>query len=340
MLDPINVLIALPTPLPGPSVEQVRAVSPRLRVEARAASSLVDVSRELAGVEVLLTSLGLPNGAQAPKLLWVQAYSAGVDHYLRSERGLLERVILTTASGVHGPVMAEYGLMMILAWAHLLPQMMAYQARAEWLPQRWKLFTPTELRGATLGVVGYGSVGREAARLARAFGMRVLASKRDPSRREDSGWTVPGTGDPKGDLPERYYAPEKLRDMLRECDYVLLTLALTPATRHIIDAAALRSMKPSAVLVNIARGALVDEPALIEALRLGTIRAAALDVFETEPLPAASPLWSLPNVLLTPHMSGYTPAYEERLALLFADNLRRYLAGQPLLNRVDPAAGY
>ena len=199
---------------------------------------------------------------------------------------------------------------------------------------------PTELRGATLGVVGYGSVGRETARLAAALGMRVLACKRDPQQPLDTGWIWPGTGDPQGALPERFYGLDELHDMLPKCDYVLLALASTVTTRHIIDAEALRCMQRSACLINVGRGALVDEPALIEALQAGIIRGAGLDVFEQEPLPANSQLWSLPNVLLTPHQAGITPAYHERLMALFAENLKRYLGGQPLLNLVDMAAGY
>ena len=340
MSEPIPVLIALPAPVPEEIVTRVREVSPRLQVEVRHAASLADLSAELATTEVFLTSLKLPDAKQAPRLRWVQAYSAGVEGWLATAGDRLNEVALTTASGVHGPVMAEASLMMMLAWSHALPQMMAHQARHSWPADRYKVFAPAELRGATLGIVGYGSIGRETARLACAMGMRVLACKRNPQQRPDPGWTVPGTGDPSGELPERYFGIEQLNDMLAECDSVLLTLALTPATRHIIDKAALRHMKPSAVLVNVARGGLVDEPALIEALQTGVIRAAGLDVFETEPLPADSPLWDLPNALLMPHISGFTPAYDERLLTLFAENLRRYLAGEPLLNRVDPAAGY
>jgi phosphoglycerate dehydrogenase-like enzyme len=340
MSDPVHVLIALPSTMDDGLLEQVRALSPRLRVEMQTTTSLADLGRQLAEVEVLLTSLDLPAAEQTPRLRWVQTYFAGVDGWLEKAGDRIRNVLVTTASGVHGPNMAEYGLMMMGAWAHELPQLLEYQRQSEWPAERRKVLVPGELRGATLGVVGYGSIGREAARQACALGMRVLACKRNPSQREDTGWILPGTGDPPGTLPERYYAVEQLNDMLSECDYVLLTLALTPVTRHIIGAAALQSMKPSAVLVNVARGALVDEPALIEALRSGTIRGAGLDVFETEPLPDDSPLWSLPNVLLTPHIAGITPAYHQRLMTLFVDNLRRYLAGEPLLNRVDRDAGY
>jgi len=311
-----------------------------MNVDMRVAASLDELSQPLAEAEILLTAFNMPSAAEAPRLRWVQTFFAGVDGWLERAGDRAKDVQVTTASGVHAPNMAEYSLMMMLAWAHALPETLEFQRQGLWPAERRKALIPGELRGATLGVVGYGSIGREAARQARALGMRVLACKRDPAQRQDTGWAWPDTGDPQGVLPERFYALGDLHGMLPECDYVLLTLALTSATRHIINAEALRSFKASAVLVNVARGGLVDEPALIEALRSGAVRGAGLDVFETEPLPASSPLWSLPNVILTPHIAGITPAYGERLMALFADNLQRYLAGQRLLNLVDLEAGY
>jgi len=321
-------------------IDQVRAVAPHLNVTVTNAKSLDELGSALAESEVMLTSLGMPSASQAPRMRWVQAFSAGVDSWLRKPDALRPDVALTTASGVHAPVMAEYSLSMMLAWAHEMPLLAAHQAQHQWASHLSPAIVPAELRGATVGILGYGSIGRETARLAHAFGMRVLACKRNPHQRSDTGWTIPDTGDPEGTLPAHYYPIEQLHTMLAECDYVVLTLALTPATRHIIDSAALHSLKPGAVLVNVARGGLVDEPALIETLRSGLVRAASLDVFEQEPLPSDSPLWDMPNVLITPHIAGNHPAHDQRLISLFTDNLRRYLAGQPLLNQVDPAAGY
>ncbi len=340
MIDKISVVIALTKTVPEQMLDDLRGVSPRLRVEMQPVAALAELGEKLAEVEVLLTTFALPSAADAPRLRWVQTYFAGVDGWLARSGERVNDIQVTTASGVHGPNMAEYSLMMMMAWAHALPETQAFQRRAEWPAERRQALVPGELRGATLGIVGYGSIGRETARLAHALGMRVLACKRDPRSREDTGWRWPGTGDPTGELPARYYPIEDLGDMLRESDYVLLTASLTPATRHIIDGAALGAMKPGAVLINVARGGLVDEPALIEALRTGQLRGAGLDVFEQEPLPADSPLWALPNVILTPHIAGITPAYEERLIALFAENLRRYVAGQALLNVVDIHSGY
>jgi phosphoglycerate dehydrogenase-like enzyme len=200
---------------------------------------------------------------------------------------------------------------------------------------------PTEVRSAALGIIGYGSIGRELARLATAaFGMTVLACKRDPSQREDPGYAAPGTGDPEGRLPEAWFAPDKLRDMLRQSDVVVMAAPLTPDTERLIGAAELAAMKPSAYFINVGRGATVDETALAAALRERRLAGAALDVFATEPPPAGHPFYALDNVLLSPHVSGFLPSYDDRCAGLFAENLRRYLAGAPLLNLVDRARGY
>ena len=191
-----------------------------------------------------------------------------------------------------------------------------------------------------MGIVGYGSLGREIARLARAFGMTVLATKREVRHLADDGWRLNGTGDARAQAVRRLYPPQALKSMLRECDYIVLTVPLTPNTQQLIGAAELEAMKPGAFLVNVSRGRVVDERALAKALRDGGLGGAALDVFETEPLPQDSPLWSMPNVILSPHVSGFTPHYDKRALAVFEDNLRRYLDGKPLLNLVDMQRGY
>jgi phosphoglycerate dehydrogenase-like enzyme len=215
--------------------------------------------------------------------------------------------------------------------------MLYYQTRGEWPSQRWRKFVPEELRGATVGVVGYGSIGREIGRLAHAFGMRVLGARRGA----ESGsprYELPAlTG---GDEPDRLYTPDQLAEMLRECDYVVLTVPYTSATHHLIDRRALRAMKPTAVLINVARGPVVDEAALVHALRERWIAGAALDVFEQEPLAEDSALWGMDNVIVSPHVAGFTPHYDDRATALFAENLRRYLGGEPLLNLVERGREY
>jgi phosphoglycerate dehydrogenase-like enzyme len=192
----------------------------------------------------------------------------------------------------------------------------------------WYNLGGRELADQTLGIVGLGSIGRRIARLGRAFGMRVVAM-----RRSSAG----GEKDPDAD---QVFPANRLYDLLAMSDYVVISVPLTPQTEKLMGEAELRAMRPNAYLVNIARGRVVDEQALIRALHEGWIAGAGLDVVEKEPLPSDNPLYSMPNVILTPHISGASVHYDERLAALFAENLRRYRAGQPLTNRYDPSRGY
>jgi phosphoglycerate dehydrogenase-like enzyme len=217
---------------------------------------------------------------------------------------------------------------------------LTYQKRGIWPGGRWNKFVPQELHGATIGIIGYGSIGRQVARLAHAFGMRVLATKRDPRHIVDTGYQLDDTGDPIGELPDRVYPAAATLSMLPECDYVVVCAPLTPETHHLIDEEALKAMRSTAYLVNISRGKIVDESALVEALEKNEIAGAGLDVFEVEPLSANSPLWKLDNVILSPHIAGFTPDYDRRAIDVFTRNLRRYLEGRPLLNLVDRDAGY
>jgi phosphoglycerate dehydrogenase-like enzyme len=248
-------------------------------------------------------------------------------------------VTLTTSSGIHATPIAEYVFASILAYRWQVPMWTHCQREGEWPTGRWKLYARPELRESTLGVVGYGSIGREVGRLGRAFGMRVLALRRSSARVEE-GYSEDKIGDPQGTIPDRFFAPEAMHEMLAECDYVVIALPLTPETTGVFGEAEFRAMKPTAYLVNIARGPIVDEAALIRALQEGTIAGAGLDVFEVEPLPADSLLWTLENALLSPHVAGFSPHYDERAVALFAQNLARYVAGEPLLNSVDRARGY
>jgi phosphoglycerate dehydrogenase-like enzyme len=221
--------------------------------------------------------------------------------------------------------------------------MVEWQRRGGWPAdeQRWSLFVPSEVRGATLGIIGYGSIGRELARVAKsAFSMTVLACKRDPSRRTDDGYCLPGTGDPDGAFPDEWLGPEQLDSLLGRSDVVVLCAPLTPDTRGLIDAKALARMKPSAYFINVGRGASVDEAALAGALREQRIAGAAVDVFTQEPPPAGHPLYGVDNVIVSPHVSGFLPSYDDKCSVLFAENLRRFLAGAPLLNLVDRSRGY
>jgi phosphoglycerate dehydrogenase-like enzyme len=231
--------------------------------------------------------------------------------------------------------MAEHALMMMLALGHRLPDAFAFQKKAEWPEERWKRFSPLELRDSTVGIVGYGSIGRQIARLLRTFGAVVLASKRDAMHPADTGYIPEGLGDPTGDLVQRLYPPQALRSMLKLCDFVVVCTPLTSETRNSIAAEELAAMKPGAFLVSISRGGIIDHNALLPILRDQKIAGAALDVFPTEPLPADSPFWKLPNVIITPHIAGFSPHYDERALDLFSENLQRYLSGLPLYNRIS-----
>jgi len=332
----VNVLVTMP--FTDSQLDPLRAVSPTLRI-TREADGRADYAR----AEILNTGAPPRDLSRAPGLKWVQVHMAGVntllDHPLYTDTSIL----LTTTSGVHAGTIAEYAVTALLALAHRVPRMVDWQAKGTWPPDkdRWSLFVPTEVRGSTLGIIGYGSIGRELARIAKtAFGMTILACKRDPSRREDSGYARRGTGDPEGALPDAWFSPEKITELLARSDAVVMCAPLTPATERMIGADELRAMKPSAYFVNVGRGATVDEAALARALAEKRIAGAAIDVFAEEPPPIGHPFYQLDNVLVSPHVSGFLPSYDDRCVELFAENLRRYLADAPLLNLVDRAKGY
>jgi phosphoglycerate dehydrogenase-like enzyme len=268
---------------------------------------------------------------------------AGIDALASHPIVTASEIAITTASGVHATAIAEYAITAVLALAHRVPRMVEWQGRGVWPPdeRRWELFVPTEIRGATLGIIGYGSIGRELARIATsAFSMRVIVCKRDASERRDLGYNLPGTGDPDGILPDEWFSPRELPTLLARADVVVMAAPLTSETRRMIGARELETMKASAYFVNVGRGATVDEAALARALAQKRIAGAAVDVFTEEPPPKGHPLYALDDVILSPHVSGFVASYDDRCCDLFAENVRRYLAGLPLLNLVDRAKGY
>lgn len=338
-LPRVNVLLTVK--FSDAQLNELGGISPRLHLVHRPTNDPARIEAAIwEETDVLYTLSTLPPPEDAPRLRWVQFHSAGVDHALDHPLLGVRELLVTTTSGIHASTMAEYVFAMFLAFGHRLPHLMRLQAKAEW-PEQKNALIPMELREATLGVVGYGSVGREVARLGVAFGMKVLATKRDVRHPADHGSYVEGNmGDPSGELPDRLYPPQALRSMLRECDFVAVTLPLTWHTRRLIDAEVLAAMKPTAIIVNVSRGEVIDEAALVEALREGRIGGAGLDVFSEEPLPSDSPLWTLPNVIMSPHLSGMSAHYNARAVRLFSENLRRYLEGEPLLNQVSREFGY
>ena len=339
----MRVLIA--SALEPPLIERIRAVDPRLDVVYRAdligrprypgdhtapmtrtPAQAAEWASLVAEAEVMLdvdraTERDLAR--QALRLRWIQLSSSGVVHIVE-QMGLGDRpIVVTNAAGMHALPLAEFVLFAMLYFAKRMPRVLADQRR-----HHWERFALDTLPGKTLGIVGLGHVGGAIARLARSVGLRVVAVRR----------TAGAASEPPD--ADAVYPPAGLRTLLGESDYVVLIVPLTPETAGLLGKAELSAMKPGAVLINIGRGQLVDEAALVESLRSGHLGGAALDVFATEPLPKASPLWDLPNVLVTPHSMSTALDENEWLVDLFSDNLRRYLAGQPLRNVFDRARGY
>lgn len=257
----------------------------------------------------------------APNLRWQHTPSAGVNHILTPE--FLQRdIILTNGAGVHAIPIAEFVLAFILNHAKKLPKLQAFQANRYWKKEEFDL---PELMDSTLLIVGAGGIGQAIAQRANAFGMRVWGSRRHPEP-----------------LPhfEKIVSATEWRSLLPGADYVVIATPLTSETKGMVDADAFRAMRSTAYLINIARGAIVDETALAIALQEGWIAGAGLDTVCTEPLPPDSPLWTLPNAFITPHCSGFSPKAVERSITLFLDNLQRYCNGQSLRNVVNQSIGY
>ncbi|GAC1619080.1 MAG: D-2-hydroxyacid dehydrogenase [Ktedonobacteraceae bacterium] len=331
-------IVLISAPIEQDWVERLKRVSPDLTIEK--VSSLSSQDERWQEVEIIYgVPWKLPKLEQVPHLRWIQLYSAGADRLVTTPLFQAD-IMITTASGVHAINIAEYVFTMTQAWYRQLPQLLVWKQRKEWGADKESTKTAIEeLHGKTIGIVGYGSIGRQIARLAQAYGMRILAMQRG-NNHKDSGFSFPDVGDPEGTLPQRYYTFDQLHDMLQECDIVVVAVPLTAETKAMFNTQAFQAMKNSAFFVNIARGDICDEAALIHALEQKHIAGAALDVFEQEPLPSTSPLWDLPNVLMSPHNSGVTPHYNERAATIFEENLRRYLAGHPMYNLVDKQRGY
>jgi phosphoglycerate dehydrogenase-like enzyme len=341
MAERTTVEILSTIAFPEPLLEQLREISPRVRVKMQPVQQATEIADEVWGkIEVLYTATVLPEPAKVPNLRWVQFHLAGVEYALDANLLRQPQIRFTTLSGAAAPQVAEYVVSMFLALGHHLPEMMALKSRAEWPHRRGELFNPHELHGSTVGIVGYGSIGREVARLLQPFHPTILAAKSDVMHPEDDGYMPEGLGDPQGDLFDRLYPVQALRSMLKECDFVMVAVPLTPATRDLLGEEELKALKPTAFLVDVSRGGIVNPEALLAVLQEKRIQGAALDVFPQEPLPADSPFWQLPNVIISPHISGFSAKYMERAMALFAKNLELYLNGVALLNQLDTDKKY
>jgi len=300
---------------------------PKLQITQR--NSYEGVEEDLRDVEILFTlSLRPEQFAAASQLRWIHAPSAAV-HQLLFPELVKSEVVVTNSREVHGPVVAEHVMALIFALAKKIPQAVILQEKRTWGQEAiWKQGAhPREIAGATVGLIGVGSIGRRVAQMASALGMRVIAVREHVEKEKPDG-------------VEAVFAPSQLDDMLKQSDYVVLAAPLIAATQGLINADRLAAMKPEACLINVGRGPQVDEAALITALRTGRIAGAALDVFEREPLPPESPLWNVDNLLITPHTAGLTDKLWHRHYELFSDNLRRYLARETLRFVVDKQKGY
>lgn len=254
-----------------------------------------------------------------PQVAWVHASSAGVNHLLFPE--LADRsAVVTNSAGVYDRPIAEYVLGLILLHAKGFDRTLAAQAE-----RRWSHRETDDVLDKRLLVIGLGRIGRTVARLASAVGLHVEAVRREGGKDPDVAVVHPSSA---------------LVDVVGDADFVAITVARTPETHHMVDARVLAAMKPEAYLVNVARGDIVDTVALATALRSGRLAGAALDVFETEPLPADDPLWDTPNLLVSPHMCGESTGWDDRVVDVFIENARRFLAGMPLRNQVDAQRGY
>jgi phosphoglycerate dehydrogenase-like enzyme len=326
-------------------LERIREAAPGSRLVTISTEGLADGPLE--DVEVLLRGFLTAEAfdrviARSPRLAWVHSASAGVERVLTPaslDRGL----VITNARGVFSRPIAEYVVMMILAVSRRLPQLLELQRERTWQP-----LEGAELRDVTVGIVGLGSIGRAVGALATAFGCRVVAIRRRTEAgaaahpADGGGEEEAGHGDrPLGEVMlDRVLGPEALAELLAESDFIVLAAPLTPETDGMIDAAALSAVKPGAWLINVSRGRLVDERALLRALRDGPLGGAVLDTFREEPLPPGSPFYDLPNVIVTPHTSWSSGRVLDRSVGLFCENLRRFRVGATLLNVVDPSAGY
>ena len=332
MSEEINIALAFR--IDEESITRIAALDPRIRmidvsqISGRGgepdAETKARIMADLAGAEIMLGPNRIPIEYfdAAIGLKWFQSINAGIERMDRD--GLLKRgFVVTSAAGLASVAIAEYVIGTIVMLAKGLHT--AVRAQPE---HRWDFRMTGEAAGKTVGIVGLGEIGRETAKRARAFEMRVVASRRT---------VAAGATDPDCDEILPY---SNLARLLSESDFLVLALPLTTETRHLIGAAELAKMKPTASIINIARGEIIDQGALVTALTTGVIASAALDVFDPEPLPAESPLWDMPNVIVTPHISGAVEGYGHKATEMFIANLKRYLAGEALAHQANPELGY
>lgn len=355
-MDKLNVVIVSAAELHRGYLDKIAAVDPRISVkegvrqfidelkrsgkklladrierdaiswaDSRPLEKLEKMDTLLSEAEVILGRIALPDNlmARAPKLKWLAIQGAGIDVLLST--GLSNsNLTITNARGARAITIAEHAMAFIFMMAKDAPRLLRIQQS-----KKWERFNTMELTGKTVGIVGLGAIGSEAARMAKGVGMRVIAIKRSAKERKSGASGV-----------DELYPTRELQQLLSDSDFVVISAPLTTETKGMIAEKELRAMKPTAYLINIARGRIVDEHSLIRALKEGWIAGAGLDVFDAEPLPPDSEFWKLPNAIMSCHMSGGTDEAGNREFDLFRENLRRYLAGEQLLNVIDKQKDY
>jgi len=317
MASALNILVL--NNLANRHKDAIAAVMPGITVTV----SDVEHAGELIAETDILVAWGWtdirPLYLAAPRLKWVHALSAGVEGLICPEIQASD-IILTNSKGIHGIPVSEHVFSLMLAFTRGLNLLIRRQ-----LDKKWERVTTDEIHEKTIGIVGLGSIGREIAKKAKGLGMEVVATKQEMTTEI---------------FVDKLYKPEQLHEMLAVCDFVVVALPLTEKTAGLFTLEEFKAMKPTAYFFNIARGAIVREAALAKALQLGIIKGAGLDVFEAEPLPADSPLWSMDNVIITPHLAAISPCYLDRAVKLFVDNLTRYTQNREMFNIVDKKKGY
>jgi len=279
-----------------------------------------DLEASIGEIEVIFVfrpPRGVWSGAR--RLQLIQTIGAGVDTVLPAS-DLPAGVRIANARGIHGEQMSEHALAMMLAFAKQLPRAMANQRT-----RRWQQYTPGSLAGKTCSILGMGMIGRAVAGRAKQYGMRVVGMQREPKPCKYADEVLP---------------PEQIQRAVQQADYLVVILPKTPQTRNLLDAKILADLPSNAVLINMARGGIVDENAVADMLKEGRLRGAALDVFAEEPLPESSDLWVIPNLIITPHVAGLVSDYLDRVLQIFTENMKRLENGRPLINEIDRARGY
>ena len=308
-------------------LERLRRVAPGAVIHQQPARRVEDIDPSVwAEIDVLHTGAVVPDPSLAPRLRWIQLDTAGTDHLVTHPIWATE-VAITTIGGVSPRPMAEYVAMMVLAQSHHLVALLDGQKRREWpsSAERWTRFVPRAVSGTTMGIVGFGRIGSEIGRVARSLGIRVIGVTRS---------------EPVGTTDNEVVNAAHILDVAPRCDWLVVVTPLTTETRGLISAEVLAALPHGAVIINVSRGGVVDELALLDALNGGRLAGAVLDVFDEEPLGDGNPLWSHPRVIVTPHVSGFAPHYEEAVLELVSDNLKRFVTGETLRNLVDRSRGY